>query len=105
MAKTLKVLELKVPTVSNDSCSGSLTCKIDEEPLFQAVTFKLPEFQQLNFYNRLNIQIFGGVVKDVDSLKLLQPGVSHFKDISCTFCECQKEKGMRYVLNMKVDLY
>ena len=96
LAKTLKVLELKVPTVSNDSCAKSLTCKMDEEPVFQAVTFKLPEFKQSNIFHLFNIHLFGGVLKKVENLKLPQSGVSHFKDILCTFCECQREKGMRH---------
>ena len=101
LTKTLRYLKLKFPTVSNDSCSKSLTCKMDEDPVFQAVTFKLPEFNDKTFFHELNKNFFGGVLKDIDLEDLKIPGfgssVSHLKDISCTFCECQKQKGMRYV--------
>ena len=91
LSKTLRVFELKFPSVSNESCSKHKKCKIYEESVIQTVTFKLPEFKKNTFFHRLQKYYSGG---RKDSKRYHRGSVSDFKDTPCTFCQCQIQKGI-----------
>ena len=64
LGKNLRVLQLVVPCVSNNSCLQSLKCNLDENLVFQVVTINLPVFKENNIYHMLNKRLFGGALKD-----------------------------------------
>ena len=101
LSKTLRVLELKFPSVTNDSCLKYNKCKIYEDPVVQTTTFKLPEFEKATSFHFIENYVKGW---RKDSKQPQLTSVSHVKDMPCTSCQCQIQKGI-YLFEFLLTTY